>query len=63
MSDDASAKAYWDQLFSKRYWLEAEFGMPPKEPWAPTGEMLAYELGKTKPARITGQPTSLDMAV
>ncbi|RQT48380.1 hypothetical protein DF046_25720 [Burkholderia cepacia] len=63
MSDDASAKAYWGQLFSKRYWLEAEFGMPPKEPWAPTGEMLAYELGKTKPARITGQPTSLDMAV
>ncbi|MBN3822201.1 hypothetical protein G3O00_01030 [Burkholderia sp. Ac-20384] len=63
MSDDASAKAYWGQLFSERYWREVVIGLPPKEPWTPTGEMLAYVLSKAKPAKVDCQPASLDMVV
>ncbi|OXJ26225.1 hypothetical protein CFB82_34135 [Burkholderia sp. HI2714] len=63
MSEDASAKAYWAQLFSKRYWREVVIGLPAKEPWAPTVEMLAYVLNKAKPAKVDCQPDSLDMVV
>ncbi|MGE8575186.1 MAG: hypothetical protein ACN6QT_08805, partial [Burkholderia contaminans] len=61
MSDDASAKAYWGQLFSKRYWREVVIGLPPKEPWAPTADMLAYPLDKRRPTSIKGEPVSLEM--
>ncbi|WP_423382658.1 DUF6708 domain-containing protein [Burkholderia sp. LMG 32019] len=63
MSDDASAKSYWGQLFSKRYWREVQFGLPPKDPWEPTAEMLAYQLDRSKSVRIEGEPTDLGMAV
>ncbi|KAF1039968.1 MAG: hypothetical protein GAK33_00968 [Burkholderia lata] len=63
MSDDASAKAYWSQLFSKRYWREVVIGLPPKDPWAPTVDMLAYRLDKTRPTSIKGEPVSLEMVV
>ncbi|ABB06647.1 DUF6708 domain-containing protein [Burkholderia lata] len=63
MSDDTSAKAYWSQLFSKRYWREVVIGLPPKDPWAPTVDMLAYRLDKTRPTSIEGEPVSLEMVV
>ncbi len=63
MSDSTSIKAYWGQLFSKRYWLEVQFGLPPKHPWAPTGDMLVYQFNKAKPAQIAGAPAPLDMVV
>ncbi|WP_264173260.1 hypothetical protein [Burkholderia sp. AU30198] len=40
MSDDASAKAYW---------REVVIGLPPKDPWTLTVDMLAYRLDKTQP--------------
>jgi hypothetical protein len=63
MSDDSSIKTYWGQLFNKRYWREVEFGLPPKDPWTPTSEMLAYQFNTEIPAKITGEPSSQNMAV
>lgn len=63
MSDESSMKAYWGQLFDKRYWREVVIGLPPRDPWAPTAEMLAYVLNKAKPAKVDCQPDSLDMVV
>ncbi|AIO35756.1 hypothetical protein DM39_4028 [Burkholderia cenocepacia] len=61
--DDASVVTYWSRLLSKRYWREVVIGLPPQDPWPPTGEMLAYELDKTKPTEILGEPVSMDMVV
>ncbi|MBZ5790728.1 hypothetical protein K8353_11480 [Burkholderia contaminans] len=63
MSDDSSIKTYWGQLFSKRYWREVVIGLPPKDPWTPTVDMLAYPLDKTRPTSIKGEPVSLEMVV
>ncbi|WP_081087241.1 DUF6708 domain-containing protein [Burkholderia pseudomultivorans] len=63
MSGDSSAKNYWGQLFSKRYWREVVIGLPPKDPWEPTVDMLAYQLDKVQPTPIQGEPASLAMVV
>ncbi|MFM0645428.1 hypothetical protein PQR14_13960 [Paraburkholderia bryophila] len=63
MSDNTSIKAYWGQLFEKRYWREVVIGMPPKDPWSPTGDMLVYQFDKATPTRIAGEAMSLDMVV
>ncbi|WP_081087997.1 DUF6708 domain-containing protein [Burkholderia cepacia] len=63
MSDESSMKAYWGQLFDKRYWREVVIGLPPRDPWAPTAEMLAYVLNKAKPTKVDCPPASLDMVV
>ncbi|OXJ26224.1 hypothetical protein CFB82_34130 [Burkholderia sp. HI2714] len=63
MSDDSSIKTYWGQLFSKRYWREVVIGLPPKDPWAPTVDMLSYPLDKTRPTSIKGDPLSMEMVV
>ncbi len=63
MSDDSSVKAYWGQLFQKRYWREVVIGLPPKDPWTPTGDMLVYEFDKAARAKIEAKPTPLDMVV
>ncbi|WP_434107974.1 DUF6708 domain-containing protein [Paraburkholderia caffeinilytica] len=61
MSDDSSVKAYWGQLFQKRYWREVVIGLPPKDPWTPTGDMLVYQFHQAKQVQIAGEPMSLDM--
>ncbi|MFM0645426.1 hypothetical protein PQR14_13950 [Paraburkholderia bryophila] len=63
MGDSTSIKAYWGQLFQKRYWREVVIGMPPKDPWAPTGDMLVHQFDKAAAVKIAGQPTALDMVV
>ena len=63
MSDDRSIKAYWGQLFQRRYWREVVIGMPPKDPWTPTGDMLVHQLDKAAAVKIAGQPIALDMVV
>ena len=66
MSDDfvaKEAKTFWGQLFQKRYWREVVIGMPPRDPWEPTGDMLVHEFDKTRPVDVAGEPKSLDMIV
>ncbi|WP_321889052.1 DUF6708 domain-containing protein [Paraburkholderia bannensis] len=63
MSDQSSMKAYWGQLFQKRYWREVVIGLPPKDPWPPTAEMLGYEFNKARPAKTSQEPASLGMVI
>ena len=63
MSDDTSIKAYWGQLVQKRYWREVVIGMPPKDPWPPTGDMLIRQFDRMTPVQIAKEPASLDMVV
>ncbi|MFM0645425.1 hypothetical protein PQR14_13945 [Paraburkholderia bryophila] len=63
MSDSTSIKAYWSQLFQRRYWREVVIGMPPKDPWEPTSDMLVHQFDKAKPVDINGEPMSLEMVV
>ena len=63
MSEDSSIKAYWGLLFNKRYWLEVQFGLPPKDPWAPTNDMLLYQVDRAKPLPVSLVPKPMDMVV
>ena len=63
MNDNSSVKAYWSLLLSKRYWLEVQFGLPPKDPWAPTNDMRLYQVDRVKPLDVSQTPKSLDMVV